>query len=254
MEREFGTSTYGYVQLYSNGKSGHDADGIVNFPAATGGGVYYDGKLKYLYYLNSYGYVIMFLYTYDTETWQMPTNPVQIQTYEFYAVSTTYDPITKKAYGCYYNQDGTQLEIAQVDYETMTHTKLAATDTTYYGFAANKQGEIYAISEGGNLYKVDKTNGAVTKIGFTGVKPDKYVQSAAFDMRTGKLYWASQETNGSHLYEVNTQTGAATRIGSFPDHEEVTCLYVPCLWQKTEPPQWLPTLHSHSTMLLKVAA
>ncbi len=203
---------------------------IKEFPGANGGGVYYDGKFHFVRSDQLFGYLYLDLLTFDTETWKATQAPIPLDNFGLYAVSATYDPTTGKAFGCYYSMDGKKTEIAEVDYDKLTHKTLAVTDTLYMGFAVNKAGELYAISQGGNLYKVDKTNGEVKLIGDTGVKPSQFVQSATFDMRTGKLYWASlEEDKSSNLYQVNTQTGKAEKIASFPNDEEVVCLYVPIL-------------------------
>ncbi len=202
---------------------------VTDFNSATGGGVYYDGTFKYVNNFRLYGLNFVTIYSYDTETWQQNAEPISIEgDMSMVASANTYDPVNGKAYGCYYTKDGAGIHIAEVDYDAQTVKVLASTETLYIAFAANRQGDVYAISEGGDLFKVNKTNGEVTLIGATGVAPARYLQSAAFDMKTGKMYWAAQEADGSgSLYEVNIETGIASKIAKFPDNEEITCLYIP---------------------------
>jgi hypothetical protein len=96
--------------------------------------------------------------------------------------------------------------------------------------AADKNGDLYGITHSSSLVKIDKTTGEYTTIGPTGVTLDQdfYKQSATFDMRSGKLYWvALLPDSNSALFEVNTTTGKATKIGDLPHGEEVVALYVP---------------------------
>ena len=61
-----------------------------------------------------------------------------------------------------------------------------------------------------------------------GVTPANYLQSAAFDSKTGLLYWAAQLEDGtSALYEVDTETGEATLVAEFEDGEEIVGMYHP---------------------------
>ena len=85
----------------------------------------------------------------------------------------------------------------------------------YMGFtgqilACDLEGQLWAINSGdANLYKVDKTTGATTYIGYTGLYC-YYVQSGGFDHYSGKLYWAGCADSNGFFAEVDTQTGEAT--------------------------------------------
>ena len=77
-----------------------------------------------------------------------------------------------------------------------------------------KYGRLFGIDRNADLYRIDKKTGAQTKIGNTGVTIGAYYQSAAFDFKTNKLYWASASDSEENnvLYEVNVNTGQATEI------------------------------------------
>ena len=90
-------------------------------------------------------------------------------------------------------------------------------------------GEMYAASaeNASTLYTINKTTGAYSEVGPTGVSASNYTQAATFDAITGKLYWACMHLDGSSaLYEVNTKTGAASKISDFAEDEEYTGLYI----------------------------
>ena len=82
-----------------------------------------------------------------------------------------------------------------------------------YAFAINSSGQAYGITSDGGFYSVNLTNAQTTFVGSTGVTC-AYVQSMAFDMETGELFWA-QILDGSNcgLYQVSTTTGSASIIG-----------------------------------------
>ena len=96
-------------------------------------------------------------------------------------------------------------------------------------FAINAEGEAYCISKvSGNLYRVNLDDASTVLVGNTGVSFN-YVQSMAFDMETGELFWAqilSATTSG--LYYVNTETGQAIPIGKVGGElgSEITGLFM----------------------------
>ena len=140
----------------------------------------------------------------------------------------TYDPVTKKVYGFFYND------------ETQEYDRFCSFSTSYgeateigrgmdrncFAIAANAQGEIYGIwGYTGWLIKVNPKTGAYEQIGRTGVSPE-YINSLTFDDATGKLYWASNDDEGkSALYEVNTSTGAATKLIDFDNNATFAGIY-----------------------------
>ncbi len=138
-----------------------------------------------------------------------------------------YDPVTKQIYGCFQKENGNGFRFASMNPETAVTTQIADLPRMMYALAINSKGEVYGVGNDGNFYQINKSTGAVTLIGSTGLTP-QYVQSATFDFQTDKLYWAaSLSNNTAGLYEVNILTGRASLISSFPNSEEVTGLYIP---------------------------
>ena len=81
--------------------------------------------------------------------------------------------------------------------------------------AINNAGEAYSVGKTtGELYQVDLSNANSTLKGNTGL-PVNFVQSMAFDLNTGELFWAQYyNRKTSHgLYLVNPATAAVQYLG-----------------------------------------
>ena len=93
--------------------------------------------------------------------------------------------------------------------------------------AINAQGQAYGVAyEGGNLYEIDLNDASTTLVGPTG-KDVWYTQSMAFDLDNGELYWAQFATSNDHgLYQVNTETGAATSLGEIGQGTQLTGMFM----------------------------
>lgn len=98
-------------------------------------------------------------------------------------------------------------------------------DGTFYGITSSaKDSRLYrfTIGENGDLT-------APVLVGSTGYQAN-YVQSMAFDHESGKLYWAQfyrshfLDPGQKNLLEVNTETGAATAVGTMQG--ETTGFYI----------------------------
>lgn len=118
--------------------------------------------------------------------------------------------------------------ISEIDPYSGLVTPIAETPQ-FAAIACTESGELYGISMGDEsaLYRINKSNGDCIEIGKTGLNP-AYVQSAAFDPITNKLYWAATLSNmTTGLYEVNIATGRAHKITDFDNMEEYAGLYIP---------------------------
>lgn len=165
------------------------------------------------------------LTTYNTSNWSRRSN----EEIDIVNVPSdlTYDPVTGKVYGFFWNQ------------ETMDYDRFCSFNTTYgeaqdialmdrngFAIAANSAGELYGIwGYTGWLIKINPRTGAYEQIGRTGRYPG-YVNSLTFDDATGKLYWAANDEDGnSFLFEVNLETGAATELIHFQDNASFAGLF-----------------------------
>lgn len=227
-------------------ESGEYSEGIYSFPAegnttltpvqvnsdiyAVGGGVFDENRFKFVSYLQySDGSIHSAQYCeYDTQTWENITSQtLDPSQYDVIANVIARDPVSGRYYGMFpAATSGT--EFGYVDYNTMTKTIIAPCENLYVAMAINSLGEIYAICQYGDLYKIDKATGDAEYIGETGVYPQRILQSMAFDLDTNRLYWAAVLINGkSWLCEVDTEYGEMSKISDLSDNEEIVCLYVP---------------------------
>ncbi len=196
------------------------------------GGVWENKKLHIMRSIsNSSGNYFNNYRCWNTDTWELVANK-DLSSNEMHklAADLTWDPVDQRVYGLFFTQNGEAYEFGWIDFTTNSPEKhsIRQLPITMVAIAANKQGEIYGIGVNGFLYKFNKETGVATVVGNTTVPVTEYRQSATFDFRTGKLYWAAMlsETE-SALFEVDTETGAATRIATFANSEEITALYIP---------------------------
>lgn len=193
-----------------------------------GGGFIMDKHLFFVKYVAYSNYALSYLYGYNTVNWNNTINGANVTQYNIIAYDMDYDPTTTNVYGCFFNEDQNGWDFGYFTTGTVTKTVIKPLDAPYFAIAIDGDGRVLGIKNDGNLYNIDKVTGDETVIGPTGFTNLRYVQSATFDRRTGKLYWAGcfGATSDNGLYEVDTQTGHATKVYSFPNHEEVVCLYV----------------------------
>ena len=203
---------------------------------ANGGGAFYNDRFHFVHFTQLYGAIFASYYEYDVNTWKVVKYD-DLRDNAMIAVSATYDQTSGKVYGCFYTSDLKGLTIGTVDYDKAEREVLCPTDLTFLVMAADKYGRLFGIDRNADLYRIDKKTGAQTKIGNTGVTIGAYYQSAAFDFKTNKLYWASASDSEENnvLYDVNVNTGQATEIKEFPDNEQLVCLYIPQTVDKKAP-------------------
>ena len=196
-----------------------------------GGGTFYNGAFHGVNYYEWDGVIYNVSYLeFDTETWEQTEASGQYAYDDFTAIAyaSAYDPTTGLVYAFNRDASGTAVNFSTIDYSVPTAQKIGDTERTYVALAVNAQGEAFAIGLDGVLYSIDKTSGAATEIGATGVHPAEVLQSAVFDMKDGTLYWAAvNEDKTSALYSVDTTTGAAAKELDFADGEEFVAIYVP---------------------------
>jgi hypothetical protein len=86
-------------------------------------------------------------------------------------------------------------------------TNIGSSSVYYYDFGSTTTG-LYAVGKDLNLYSVDPTNGAARLIGATGI--GGFGQWSGLSTNAETLYLS----NGNMLYTLNTNTGAASLVGS----------------------------------------
>lgn len=192
------------------------------------GGAIYDGKFHGMSFDNSF---IGTYYEYNISDWTPTENSgTKVYNYAFWGTSSAYDATSGLTYLCSMNDDFDYI-LAAIDYADLDdYTEIKVFDgyNTYAAMAFDAEGQLWAITAIGDLVKVNKYTGQETLVGSTGVKPSTDFESAAFDQKTGKLYWAAvtYDENDSHLYEVDTTTGQATVLSSYPNSEAFYFLHI----------------------------
>lgn len=199
-------------------------------PAAQGGGAFYEKAfhwMEYFVYEDTYSSTY---YECSYDDWVWNDNSFQyFDDLSRVAQSVAYDPSTATVYGCFSNADGTAHELGTISYgPKVERTTISPTDTVYVGMGCTKDGQLYAISQGGNLWTIDKLTGKAALVGYTGVRPAAKMQSAVMDTEVSRLYWAAMTADGrSGLYTVDLQSGQATKVTDFPGNEQVVALGFP---------------------------
>lgn len=187
-----------------------------------GNGVQYtDGHIYGMYLdtrYSSYGIIYQYLYDTDTDAGTTTSTSYDYEYYLPYAALETAQADDGTVYGEFYNSDGSAYEWGTVDYSTMTRTTIATATNAYVALGITKEGQLYGIATDGNLYKIDKATGEETVVGATGLtiadaSGSYYGQTGEIDQKDNTFYWTALDVNGNGgLYEVNLETGAATKI------------------------------------------
>jgi hypothetical protein len=150
----------------------------------------------------------------STETWEVVSSiPVQQ-----HALDMAYSYSTQTMYAITSSGEGSLLYT--INLTTGASAPIEQLPVRFVGITVHLNGTLFGISVKGDLYTINKTTGALSLVGATGISPlvgenNSFTQSIGFDHNTGELYWAfvisSVEESG--LYEVNTTTGEAIRKG-----------------------------------------
>lgn len=135
----------------------------------------------------------------------------------------TYDPSSKKLYFYAWNADYDKV-FYSLDPSTLELKALSSAMSRVPSFvAAGLGGKLYGLNSWDNyaLYSVDITNGAITKIGDTGLNLANQDMSGAVDAQGNKLYVAATDTHyDNHFYSIDLATGATYKIADLPKTTE----------------------------------
>ena len=200
---------------------------------ANGGGAVVGDRLYFVYYA-SYGYMVeAYLYTYDTETWEMVDDPQQLDDFSLIA-SETAVAADGTVYGAFYNNEGTELELGVADYANMTRSTIGRLSNTYLALGITKDNTLYGVATDGQLYRIDTATAAETAVGPTGLtvsdsEGQYYFQSGEIDQKTDCFYWATVDVVdcAPSLYTIDLTTGAASKVGDFENQNLVSLLTIP---------------------------
>lgn len=194
-------------------------------PTPTHGGVAVDGTYYSGWQYDFYGMMIDYIDGYDMETWSQTVHK-QLSNKNMFASDLSLDPVSGKVYGCYFNDAADGFVFGTGDYKTFTRTPVCELVNQWNSVAFAKDGTLYAIDMAGDLLKVDKTNGATTKVGSTGIVP-LYVSGAVIDPKTGLMIWSVfGEDAVGRLYQVDVTNAQATLLCEFPENTEIAGLTI----------------------------
>ena len=107
-------------------------------------------------------------------------------------------------------------------------SEIGALGHTLQTLAINNSGAAYGVERStGDLYQVNLTDATLTFVGNTGLNCN-YVQSMAFDLTTGELFWAQiYSSSDIGLYKVDPTTANTCFLGQIGSHgAELTGLFM----------------------------
>jgi hypothetical protein len=139
-----------------------------------------------------------------------------------------YDYSTETLYATTYNQtDGLSLKTVNLTTGALTLVAKITGIDYLFTLAVDLSGTLYGVDDDGILVTIDKTTGAATVKGSTGIAPN-YIQSMAFDHNTERLFWEMSNTaDAGKLIELDPATGVATDLGILGANAEIVGLYTP---------------------------
>lgn len=165
-------------------------------------------------------------------SWSWRTPPPYVDfTYEVIATDMTFDPVTEQIYG-WFKADAAGLEhrLCIYDGESCAITPVGQNSSVpISAIAADKDGQLWGLAGSlGDLYKINKTTGALEKTGSLPICASGENQSAAFDFNSGKLYWGAIESIlKASLYSVDVNNCTAEKIYDFPAGDRFSAFYIP---------------------------
>lgn len=196
---------------------------------ANAGGFFADGNFYSVNNSKMWGMIFTNMSVYDIDTWEADYSAQKgSDNMKMAATAMVYDPATKKAYGCYNTEDEDGFELAEADYAAFTRTTLCAAEKPLIAMAMSDNGTVYALDADGNLSTMDKTSGALTSIGSTGLLLETKIQGCVYDPESKTVILAAEPREGSSaLYSINPADATATLLTTLPHDQYVTILALP---------------------------
>lgn len=179
----------------------------------------------HLFYKLTFSGITAWMYvTRDAKTWETVDHTGKITEATIpYALCTDGTVV----YGQYYDKDAQKWKYGILNMTSLTWTAVSDCASQWNGMAYGNDKNIYAIDMAGKVLRIAPATGAATELASTGVTP-YYATGATIDPSTGRMFWTVKtEAGDAYLYEINTATGAATRLAEFASKDQVCGIFVP---------------------------
>lgn len=208
----------------------------------TDGAVYHDGKVYYLrktvesLFRYSLDWTVM-----DAETFQVESRTAKNGL--TLAFDMTYDTTTGTCFASSPRSYGEQnADLRRVDLATGDFATIAQLAVCIRALTADSKGQLWGL---GNevvdgktvtfLYKINKENGALERIGDVGLTMQETDAALTCDLRDDRIYWSAstysddenwQRTYRRGLCEIDTTTGRATMLWDYPGNAKMVGLFI----------------------------
>lgn len=114
-----------------------------------------------------------------------------------------------------------------LDLTYASSAKVVELDRHFYTLACSYGGQLYGVSRTGDFCKIDKTTGAVEKVGPTTIALS-YNQSMEFDHSDRTLYWAVSAINEeTFMARIDVKSGTAGMCSPLQNNAQIVGLYIP---------------------------
>ncbi len=165
-----------------------------------------------------------YMYGYNSTTWQM-TSYKLLNDFTLFSSAMANDPVTNEVYGCFLNADATAYEFGVANLAEATRSTVCQLVRPWGGCAISGEGVLYAIDTLGDLYTVDRTSGAMTLVGSTGVTSE-YMAGCCYDTAGDRILRAVCNTGSAALYAIDPATATATLLTNFDGAQNVLGMFV----------------------------
>lgn len=176
---------------------------------------------------SEYGMNIVTYSLFNTQSWAR--DAVYYGGDPFQALDMAYDYTTGNVYGAFMDMKLQTYVFGIIDVKTGSINMIKdlgrGTDERWAAVAIDGDGQMFALSQTGNLLKVDKQTGNYTVVGDTGLN-NRYLTSGAIDPVTGTMYFALCTDQANVLYTIDTATANAVKLYNMPGYEQVVGMYV----------------------------
>lgn len=150
----------------------------------------------------------------------------------------TYNYTTETMYAVGYNSDAEATFLYTIDLKTGDFKEVFALSYDLITLAADNKGNMFGVSQDGDLCQIMLDEKYVECVGFTNEFP-MYLQSMDFDKEDNTLYWAGFTEDGNgFLATIDMESGEATRIiDPLGNNAEIVALYVPTASVEPDAPE-----------------